>query len=279
MSWTLLFFDYSSFLAEAHRTLKAGGRLLIAEVQSRFTANEGEGDAAGGYSEPKGSYKPGSKASGGNSGLLSFISGVKGLGFELIGSPDARNPMFVLLSFKKKGSPLPPTSLAAASASASVSASANTLKRKLPHDSSEVSEKKGLGPGEGGDKKRQKLEPPPKKHQEGPSDESSDNDSEGDDDGPADELKGAKQAPETAGATNGEKKKRKRKRRDKKKNKDGGNNGGQGMDSSSFLAPSSSSSSSSAARAAAGGAGAATAPSSSSSFAGPALKPCIYKRR
>ncbi|KAF3444564.1 hypothetical protein FNV43_RR14256 [Rhamnella rubrinervis] len=69
--------NYSSYLEEAHRVLKPGGWLLIAEVKSRFDPNTGGAD-------PK-----------------SFAKSVCELGFSSE-FKDFSNKMFILLYFKKK---------------------------------------------------------------------------------------------------------------------------------------------------------------------------------
>lgn len=62
------------FVAEAHRLLKVGGALKIAEVKSRFD------DATG--------------------GVPTFVKGVQALGFDLVSTQD-HNKMFVRFTFKK----------------------------------------------------------------------------------------------------------------------------------------------------------------------------------
>ncbi|KAB5521051.1 hypothetical protein DKX38_025370 [Salix brachista] len=70
--------NFSSYLEEAHRVLKPSGRLLIAEVKSRFDPNTGGAD-------PK-----------------MFSKAISDLGFTST-LKDFSNKMFVLLYFQKKG--------------------------------------------------------------------------------------------------------------------------------------------------------------------------------
>ncbi|XXG49437.1 hypothetical protein AAC387_Pa02g3624 [Persea americana] len=74
---SLMGINYSNYLKEAHRVLKASGWLLIAEVRSRFDPNN-EG------ADPE-----------------KFCRAVQGLGFTST-SKDFSNKMFVLFFFKKK---------------------------------------------------------------------------------------------------------------------------------------------------------------------------------
>jgi SAM-dependent methyltransferase len=115
--------NYSDFLAEAARTLRPGGRLLIAEVRSRFEGASGDdADTAGerrgggkpqsrvgeavGHKRPRERPTPPAGGRGGKhaseSGLAAFVSAVKGMGFSLERT-DERNSMFVLLWFRKVG--------------------------------------------------------------------------------------------------------------------------------------------------------------------------------
>ena len=111
--------DYMNFLREATRVLRAGGRLLIAEIRSRFEAVSGGNgaDAGGGKSSAQqaglratgkrpregvdeaGGSVGGAGAAGGN-GLDAFIRSIEKLGFVL-NSRDEKNTMFVRLTFIK----------------------------------------------------------------------------------------------------------------------------------------------------------------------------------
>ncbi|MES1910717.1 MAG: hypothetical protein MHM6MM_003260 [Cercozoa sp. M6MM] len=64
--------NFVDFLKEAHRCLKVGGELWIAEVQSRFS-------------------KP----------FPAFVQLCRRIGFDVVGQPDASNKMFVLFTFRK----------------------------------------------------------------------------------------------------------------------------------------------------------------------------------
>jgi ribosomal RNA-processing protein 8 len=77
-SLSLMGTDYGSFLVEAHRVLKPGGWLWIAEVRSRFAAEAGRED-----------FGP-------------FIEALRRLGFKLV-KQDASNRMFVTMLLRKKG--------------------------------------------------------------------------------------------------------------------------------------------------------------------------------
>jgi len=73
--------DYSSFLLEAHRVLRAGGGLWIAEVRSRLEKeNVKDGDVT-----------------------KDFLAALKKVGFELI-KQDNSNKMFVVFELKKSSS-------------------------------------------------------------------------------------------------------------------------------------------------------------------------------
>jgi ribosomal RNA-processing protein 8 len=78
-SLSLMGTDYGSFLAEAHRVLKPGGWLWIAEVRSRFAPEGGAED-----------FRP-------------FVKALGRLGFKLA-KQDASNRMFVTMLLQKEGS-------------------------------------------------------------------------------------------------------------------------------------------------------------------------------
>lgn len=76
-SLSLMGTDYGSFLEEAHRVLKPGGLLWIAEVRSRFDGKNGAASVS------------------------SFISALSKLGFKLKREPDERNKMFFTVELIK----------------------------------------------------------------------------------------------------------------------------------------------------------------------------------
>jgi ribosomal RNA-processing protein 8 len=69
--------DYGSFLEEAHRVLKPGGLLWIAEVRSRFDGKNGTASVA------------------------SFVAALAALGFKRKRDVDERNTMFFTAEFIK----------------------------------------------------------------------------------------------------------------------------------------------------------------------------------
>ena len=74
--------DYPSFLREATRVLKGGGRLWVAEVRSRFVQS-------------------------GTEDFDSFQEAVAALGYKPV-SRDASNRMFVVFQFQKQSSEATP---------------------------------------------------------------------------------------------------------------------------------------------------------------------------
>ena len=76
-SLSLMGTDYGSFLEEAHRVLKPGGLLWIAEVRSRFDGKNGAASVS------------------------SFVAALGALGFRLRRDPDERNTMFFTVELLK----------------------------------------------------------------------------------------------------------------------------------------------------------------------------------
>ena len=76
-SLSLMGTDYGSFLEEAHRVLKPGGLLWIAEVRSRFDGKNGAATVS------------------------SFVAALGALGFRLRRDPDERNTMFFTVELLK----------------------------------------------------------------------------------------------------------------------------------------------------------------------------------
>jgi len=97
-SLSLMGTDYGSFLEEAHRVLKPGGLLWIAEVRSRFDGKNGAASVS------------------------SFISALSKLGFKLKREPDERNTMFFTVELIKTwvNKPTAKTTKGGPTASASV---------------------------------------------------------------------------------------------------------------------------------------------------------------
>lgn len=77
--------DYGSFLEEAARILKPAGWLWIAEVQSRFMSEGGEGGGGG----------------GGRSVLPAFLQALAGLGFA-VKRKDTSNTHFLVLELQRQ---------------------------------------------------------------------------------------------------------------------------------------------------------------------------------
>jgi SAM-dependent methyltransferase len=78
-SLSLMGTDYGDFLSEAHRVLRPGGWLWIAEVRSRFPRGDG----------------------GGGEDFGPFVGALRRLGFKLI-KQDATNRMFVTMLLRKR---------------------------------------------------------------------------------------------------------------------------------------------------------------------------------
>jgi ribosomal RNA-processing protein 8 len=69
--------NYLEFIAEANRILKIGGKLKIAEVQSRITQSDGD------------------------TGVQSFVDSLGALGFKVSKKWDGSNKVFILFEFIK----------------------------------------------------------------------------------------------------------------------------------------------------------------------------------
>jgi ribosomal RNA-processing protein 8 len=155
--------DYLAFLAEGARVLRPGGRLLIAEVRSRFetAAPAAEGAGAGGapqqpqhkggkpghHQQQKQQQQAGKKrprddeVAGGSgdgaamtsttSGVNAFVAAVARLGFAL-DKRDERNTMFVTLFFTKN-KPLSPQPSSAAEGAGAASSKVDQHKGGKPH--------------------------------------------------------------------------------------------------------------------------------------------------
>jgi len=128
--------DFLSFLREAARVLRAGGRLIIAEVKSRFETASCSGSPAHGSGSSGGFGSRGHAAVGTKrrrdelpsrvtaepaaapaSGLQGFLSAVAGLGFDRELLESRSNAMFVMMHFRKRG----PAAAASAVATSRVS--------------------------------------------------------------------------------------------------------------------------------------------------------------
>ena len=126
-SLSLMGTDFAAFLREGARTLKAGGVLLVAEVQSRFCGEVTYAAPTGGYTGGGDDAKLSKKerkarkkakkqakkaaaaaAAGGDgapaphaAGVANFVAMVEALGFKARKAPDDANRMFVLFEFEK----------------------------------------------------------------------------------------------------------------------------------------------------------------------------------
>lgn len=172
--------NYLDFLKEGARVLKPGGRLLIAEVRSRF--GSGSADDASANANAQGGHKPGhngnqqqqrsnkgqqqagkkrqrdemeaggSSNGGGGSGVDAFVAAVKALGFNLEHRNES-NTMFVKLFFRKKGGDSTASSALAGGKGATAMSSSSVAASAAPSPSSASY---GVGEGERKKKKRNK---------------------------------------------------------------------------------------------------------------------------
>ncbi|RYG55970.1 methyltransferase domain-containing protein [archaeon] len=151
--------NFMDFLKEGMRVLRPGGRLLIAEVQSRFQQDAAAGEAAGAPG-PTASARPGDKrrrdggatASHSRSasvpsseaaaglaskklppGIASFADAVARLGCRLE-RHDTRNPMFALLFFRKLGSSAPGATPSESSGGAASTTPALSVRERTGHE-------------------------------------------------------------------------------------------------------------------------------------------------
>jgi ribosomal RNA-processing protein 8 len=96
--------DYQKFLIEAHRVLKTGGTLFIAEVESRFcppAASSGSGGVPKHKDEAEEKKRRGKIL---NAGLSRFLKMTKEIGFDFV-QRYPKTPFFVLLKLKKAARP------------------------------------------------------------------------------------------------------------------------------------------------------------------------------
>ncbi len=133
-SLSLMGTNYWEFLTEANRIVKPGGRILIAEVRSRFEGGGGEdggddeeddrAEQRGSGAGPRYGHRHGAgmkrgrddrddrddagAAAGSGGGLEQFVAAVQSLGpGYTLTRRDEKNTMFVLLFFTKKGGQTP----------------------------------------------------------------------------------------------------------------------------------------------------------------------------
>jgi ribosomal RNA-processing protein 8 len=92
--------DFERFLLEARRTLRANGKLIIAEVKSRFSTDAPKSDPAEGSSEGSAASQA-AKEQSMLRGMQSFKKILRALGFQL-DKEDYSNKMFVLFELTKQ---------------------------------------------------------------------------------------------------------------------------------------------------------------------------------
>jgi len=89
--------NLGDFVAEAHRVLRDGGDLIIAEVKSRFEQPR----ELPGYSDSAvNATNTAAEDDSSDGGVRGFVKAMRKMGFKLK-KKDMRNKMFVLLRFKK----------------------------------------------------------------------------------------------------------------------------------------------------------------------------------
>ena len=106
--------NYWDFICEADRILRYGGRLLIAEVRSRFESGNNNNDDDDDDNYPQHQYNNKKRKRDDYSlaptvkhGIDTFVKAIENLGTNgySLTRRDEKNTMFVLLFFKKKGDP------------------------------------------------------------------------------------------------------------------------------------------------------------------------------